>query len=134
MNSVTHEEALEIPRLPRRVFTATDWMYMISVPFILYLGGIAAAEGNAKGLILVAFAGLIVITLRTVRLGRRNEPRVSQWSGPGAIVVSVFGFVWSWDLFQNPANGTVEQFALPIVPVALYLIFVLAIFAPRRTR
>lgn len=125
---------LEIPRVPRRKFTATDWLLLLSTPVVLYIGGAAAAGGSVSGLILVGFAGLSVITIRTVRLGRLNEPRVSRWSGPGAIMVAVFGFVLSWSLFQDPVNGSVEQYLWPIIPVALYLIFVIAMFLPRRAR
>ena len=128
------DETLEIPRAPRRIFTITDWLFMLSAPVVLYVGGVAAAGGNMNGLVLVGFAGLAVITLRTIRIGRRNEPRVSSWSGYGAIIVAVFGFVWSWSFFQDPANGTVERYIWPLVPVGLYCIFVLAMFAPRRAR
>lgn len=134
MNANTSDEVLNTPSVPRRAFTAADWLMMVATPFILYLGGVAAAGGNANGLILVGLAGLAVITLRTVRLGRRNEPRVPRWSGPGAIVVAVFSFVLSWNLSQNPASDVADQYAWPAIPVALYFIFVLAMFMPRKVR
>lgn len=126
--------SFEIPHPPRRVINATDWLFLLATPVMMYFGGVAAATGNASGLVLVGFAGLALITLRTVRVGRRNEPRVQRWSGPGSIFVAVFSFVWSWSLFQSPLSKVPEQLIWPILPVALYGILILVMFAPRRVR
>lgn len=134
MNKDASGEVFKIPAAPRRTFTATDRLLIIATPFILYLGGVGAAGGNFNGLILVGLAGLAVVTLRAVRLGRRNEPRVARWSGPGAIIVAVFGFVWSWNLYQNPAKDVVEQYTWPVIPVVLYLVFILTLFVPQKSR
>lgn len=134
VNVHTENESLDIPRVPRRVITGLDWMLLIATPIILYLGGVAATGGNMNGLILVGLAGLGIVTLRTVRLGRRNEPRVARWSGPGAIFVAVFAFVWSWSFFETQANEIAEQYTWPLVPVALYAVLVLAMFMTRRGR
>lgn len=132
MNQTNSESHLGLPPAPKRILTAFDWVLVISAPCIFYLGGLGVAFKNTNGLILVAFAGLIVITLRTIRLGKINEPRIPRWTGPGSIVVSAFGFVWAWNLLQNPPSSSLEQFALPLVPVALYIALVLPMLLPRR--
>lgn len=134
MNRSVGNEALEIPRAPKRVFTASDWLMVLGAPVILYVGGLGAAGGSMGGLILVGFAGLVVVTLQIVREGRRNEPRMSKWTRYGAIGVSVFGFVWSWDLFHRPVEAGMWQYVWPAAPVVVYLIFVAALFAPRAVR
>lgn len=134
MNESATNEALEIPRAPKRVFTPSDWLMMLGAPVILYVGGLGAAGGNTNGLILAGFAGLVVVTLQVLREGRRNEPRVSEWTKFGAIVTAVFGFVWSWHFLDHPVAPGMWQYVWPAVPVVVYLIFVAAMFAPRAVR
>lgn len=134
MNESATNEALEIPRAPKRVFTPSDWMMLLGAPVALYVGGLAAAGGYTNGLILVGFAALAIVTLQVLREGRRNEPRVSEWTKFGAIATAVFGFVWSWSFLDHPLTPGMGQYVWPAVPVVVYLIFVAAMFAPRTVR
>lgn len=119
----------EIPDPPRRHFTAFDLVLIVGAPVLAYGGGVVAAWGNIAGPIIAGAAALMAVAVRAIRLSRTDEPAIAPFTFPLSIAAAVVIFVTAFNLFTNaPHTSAVITFGLPLLGVAVYVIYLLALF------
>lgn len=121
-------ERPEIPAAPPRRLTAVDKTMLVGLPLVAYVGGLGAGFGNGAGLVLSAFAALGMIAFRTLRISRRNEPRIPPYTHYGAIAVAVITFVTSWNLYRMQPVSEAVTYLAPAAPAVLFGLLVALMF------
>lgn len=124
-------EMTSLPNRPRRKFTAIDLTLGIGAPIIAYIGSIAAGMGSVQGLILTGFAALTIVTFHTIRVGRRNEPRIPPYTRWVAVLVAVITFTTAWNLYKYPQSD-LTIYLVSLTPVAAFLVLLVMMFAGRK--
>lgn len=125
-------ELPKIPAAPPRRLTAADVTILVGLPLVAYVGGLGAAFGNGAGLVLSGFAALGMIAFRTLRINRRNEPRIPPYTHYVAIAVAVITFVTSWNLYRIQPESWTVMYLAPAAPVVLFGMLVALMFRKPR--
>lgn len=131
-DDVTGRLASYPPKPPRRHFTASDVSLMIGSGLLLSLGSFAAGVGHMTGLLFSIVAALGVISVRSSRIGRLDEPALRKWTGPLGIGVSVFIFVYTFGMWRNSVLSAPSSLLLSAIPLFVYVAYLLVMFLPRR--
>nr|WP_258067552.1 hypothetical protein [Pseudoclavibacter sp. RFBI5] len=132
MTEAEHPEQLRLPQSPKRTLSAFDWVMLLGIPVVAYFGVAGAAVGNTAGIVLTGFAALAMVAFRALRVGRKNEPHIAPWTHWLSIGVAVASFVTAWNAFRAAPLDTGIVFTLPLVPVALFFVLVIAVFRKPR--
>ena len=132
-----HEDAAErlaeLPlRGPKRRFTASDVGLMFGTALLLSMGAFSAGVGHLAGLLFSLVAALGIISIRSSRVGRIDEPALKKWTHFLSIGVSVFIFVYTFGMWRNSPMGITFSLGATLIPLLVYGAHLIALFPPRR--
>lgn len=123
----------ELPTRPHWHFTGLDVTLMVGAPTLAYIGGVVAAQGSLVGPIAAAFAALMTVAIRAIRISRTDEPVISQFTFYSSIFAAVVMFVMAANLWSYaPHPSAAIGFVLPLVGTAAYALFLTNLFWRRR--
>lgn len=120
------------PERPKRHFTASDISLIIGSGLLLSVGSFAAGMGHLTGMLFSVVAALGIISVRSSRAGRVNEPALEKFTGPLGIGVSVFVMVYTFGMWRNSIMSASSSVILSAIPLAVYAAYVAIMFRPRR--